>query len=125
MLTNWPKFESFWAPRIGRDAARLRWDQARLLLLAGLLYFVWFPSIGVGVRLGIPVLTGLGGGVVVVAAICLALAVGRLRAANRAASRTLGIHLGFRAVAPPPRSTGRYEAWCRKHGIRPYSADSP
>ena len=125
MLTNWRKFEAFWAPRIGPEAARLRWDQARLLALAGVLNIVWFASIGVGVRLDLPVLTGVGGGVALAAAACLALAVGRLRAANRAASRRLGIKLGFRAIAPPPRSADRYEAWCRKHGIRPYTADPP
>jgi hypothetical protein len=38
---------------------------------------------------------------------------------------TLGLPIGFRRIPGPPRSAGRYEAWCKQRRVTPYAADTP
>jgi hypothetical protein len=122
MLTNEARFVDFWASRIGEEAARLRWRAAVLLLRGYLLEFVWLPCVIVGGRTGVAALVVAGIAVAVVSAGCLVAASLLTRSATRAASRLLDMRLGFRHVAPPPRSRERYEEWCRLHGVTPYAA---
>lgn len=74
MLMNAKAFTSFWSPRIGRDAARLRWDNARLVCVAWLLNLVWIPSVIAGVRAALPGVTGIGVAAGMTAAVCIVLA---------------------------------------------------
>ncbi len=124
MLTNANEFVELWEPRVGRDAALLRWASARLLLMGWLLNFIWIPLIIAGAKASVPSLTWIGAVVACVEAGCIVLAGLKLRAANRLTSHMLGLKVGFRATNPPPRTADRYEAWCRKHGVVPYGAAS-
>ena len=125
MLANEGKFVGFWAPRIGDEAARLKWKATRLLLAVYLLNFVWIPCVIAGIRANIPALTVVGALVACVQATGVVLTAYRIRAVNRATSRMLGLRVGAgTGVAPPPRGADAYEAWCRKHGVVPYEAMS-
>lgn len=122
MLTNADKFLSVWEPRIGNEAARLRWRGSVLLLRGYALNFIWIPCVIAGAKIPSTALVVVG-----VIAGCteaghLVLGSLKLRAANKVAGRLLGIKLGFRHVNPPPRSRERYEEWCRRRGVTPYAA---
>jgi hypothetical protein len=108
---------------VGREAALLRWQASILLVMNFALTFIWIPCVIAGLKLASAPLVAAG---VVLGSVAFGgwvLAGIKLRASNRAASRCLGLKLGFLRIAPPPRTTKHYEAWCRQYGIAPYQAD--
>ena len=124
-LTKADDFVGQWAPKIGDEAARLRWRGTVLLLRSYLLNFVWIPCVIAGAKIpSTPVLI-VGVVVAVTAGVHIVLGGAKLRAANRVPGRLLGLRLGFGHVASPPRERNHYEDWCRRNGITPYAAGPP
>jgi hypothetical protein len=108
------------AKKWGDDAAAYLWNirQLRVSLLPGVA-LVWFDLV---VRPKSRI------GLVLAGAFCLMtfpqvalifLFGGR---ANQAASRALGVRIGWSAENSPPRKAGAYEAWCKRKGLVPYGA---
>lgn len=124
MLTTREKFVDFWAPRIGDEAAGLRWRSAVLNLWAYLLNLVWIPCVIAGAKIPLVPLLAVGLLTAIAAVTLLVFGSLQLRAANKAAGRVLGLKLGFGHISPPPRTRDRYEQWCRQHGVTPYAAGS-
>jgi hypothetical protein len=116
------RFLAFWGPRLGDEAAVLRWSWAIRLNWAYGLNFVSLPCIFAGAWAHVPALILIGVVIYLAQGALIVLAAIRLRASNRAASSALGVRIGHGGIAGPPRSDAGYEAWCRKHGLRPNSA---
>ncbi|HZC52337.1 MAG TPA: hypothetical protein VE441_07560 [Mycobacterium sp.] len=114
-----------WGPKIGTDAARLKWSGTQLLGRGYFLNFAWIPSVIAGAKLAWPVLLSLGILLGLASAAHCVLAGLKFRDANRMASQELGLRLGFGHVAPPPREPDHYQAWCRRYGVTPYTAITP
>ena len=117
------KFLAFWSPRIGGEAASLRWRWANSLNLAQVLLLVSLPCTCVGGWAHVPILVPIGIAIYLGQGAILVLASLRLKASNAAASRALGFKIGIGAVPGPPRPKDAYERWCEKHGVTPYSAN--
>jgi hypothetical protein len=105
----------------GDEAAEYRLLMRRYALALGvpaLLFLI--------VALVLPVKDSVRLGLLVVGVLCgmaLLLAVLLLgRRMNRAASKTLGIRIGWKADDSPPARSPAYESWCETKGIKPYSA---
>jgi hypothetical protein len=124
ILKNETEFVSQWAPKIGEDAASLRWRASVLLIRCYLLNFFWIPCVIAGAKIPSTPLLILGVLLAITTVFHLVLAGAKLREANKAAGRLLGLRLGFRHVAPPPREAKHYEDWCRRHGVTPYAAQT-
>jgi hypothetical protein len=116
------RFVSFWGPRLGDEAAALRWSWAIRLNWAYGLNLASPPCIFVGAWAHVPALIPIGVVIYLAQGALIVLAATRLRASNRAASSALGVRIGRGGITGPPRSDAGYEAWCRKHGLRPDSA---
>jgi hypothetical protein len=117
------KFVGFWGPRLGDEAAAMRWSWANTLRLAYLLNFVSIPCFFVGVRAHIALLVIAGVAIYTGQGALLVLGGIRLKASNRAASNALGTRIGFGATPGPPRPAAAYESWCVKYNITPYAAN--
>jgi hypothetical protein len=118
------KFVRFWGPRIGDEAAAMRWSWANTLRLAYLLNFVSIPCLFLGVRAHITFLVVTGVAIYVGEGALLVLGALRLKASNTVASNALGIRIGLGATPGPPRPAAAYERWCKKYDITPYAAKS-
>ena len=125
MFMNRAGYLAFWAPRIGEEAARLQWSNAMYALTAWLVGIVWLAAFVVGGRFHLPLLIVLGAVLVPVSVAGLVMSFVRIRQANRAASRCLGVEIRFRRVPSPPKMPARYEEWCRKYSLVPYAANEP
>lgn len=122
VLTNRRAFVAQWAPKVGLESATLRWESAVRSLWA---YLSSVPFIGLtiaGLRTSEPITTGIGICIGVCGFALIVDAGWLLRRANHLTSQKLGFKVGFRAIAPPPRGRERYETWCRKHSVIPYTA---
>jgi hypothetical protein len=117
------KFVGFWGPRIGDEAAAMRWSWANTLRLAYLLNFVSIPCFFVGVWAFATFLVVLGVAIYLGQGALLVLGAVRLKASNRIARDALGMRIGLGATPGPPRPDAAYERWCKKHNITPYAAN--
>lgn len=122
MLSSRDAFVAQWTPKVGASAAGIRWQSSVHLLTAYLSNFVWIPLVITGAKVGEAILVVAGIATALGGLLLLLDSAWRLRHANHLTSETLGFKVGFRAVAPPPRTREHYESWCRKHGVVPYSA---
>ena len=123
MLTSADRFVSQWSPKIGRQAANIRWRASVLLIGAYALNFVWIPCVIIGAKSGTPLLLGAGAAVAAVAGALIVAGGFKMRTSTRLASSELGVRLGVGRIAAPPRKAAHYEDWCRQHGVTPYGAE--
>jgi hypothetical protein len=108
-----------WTPRVGTKAAALWISVAFQLAWVPALCLVFLPLIIAGSYTRIPALW-LGGLVVCLVEVCLLVRMQfELRAFRRAASRTLGVRVGWMG---PPSKEDKYIEWCRSKGIEPFQA---
>jgi len=108
------------APKWGDEAAEYRWKMRRIQL-AGLPL-----AIVVVCALLLRSSTALAWALLGLFCVCaVPLAVLMLvyvRRMNRAASRTLGVKVNWKAEHSPPQKSPAYEEWCTKNGLTPYAA---
>jgi hypothetical protein len=114
-------FVRSYAMKWGDEAAAYRLRMRKCTLFIGvpaifLGLFAFILPIGVAVRLGLMAAFFVCG-----MALCgVILVLGKRM--NRAASETLCIPIGWKAVDSPPVRSPAYEHWCESKGLRPYSA---
>lgn len=122
LLTNADDCVGQWAPKIGEEAARIRWRSSLLLLIAYLSNLVWIPLVIAGLKVHSAAPVAVGIAVAVGGAVLIVVSSLKLRVANKLTSELLGLRVGLGHVAPPPREREHYEAWCRKYGVTPFAA---
>lgn len=115
------RFIKPYAQKWGDEAAEYRW---RMRIATALLGFPGLASIFLSLAIpgksGIR-LTLLGIGFLLGMALVVYVFVGGRRM-NAAATRTLGIPIGWKVANSPPVKALAYEDWCRKNGLVPYGA---
>jgi hypothetical protein len=116
-----------WAPRVGWEAGRLRSaaDVANMFASGLLLVFFGVYAAALATKSGIVI-----GLCIAAGAAMIGMWVRSIQLRNRyhrAATRHLGVPVNWRVNGYIPRDTGRYEQWCRAHGLTPNAAatDSP
>jgi hypothetical protein len=110
-----------WTPKVGPEAAVIRWWSSIVLLVAYLSNFVWIPLVIAGLRADLPTMLAIGIVVAVVGFSLVLVSGALLYRANRRLTQIFGFRIGLGAVAPPPRTDAHYREWCSKHGVKPYS----
>lgn len=103
LLTNANDFVGQWAPKVGEEAARLRWRAGVFTVRSYLLNFAWIPCVIAGAKIPSAPILILGTLLGVWDGFLIVLFWLKLREANKAAGRLLGLRLGFGHVPPPPR----------------------
>ncbi len=122
LLTNAADFVDQWAPKLGEEAARLRWRGTRLLGRSYLLNFVWIPCVIAGAK--IPFLPLMIAGILTAVTAGLLIVAGsvKMHQANRVAGQLLGLKIGAGHIMAPPREDRNYQKWCVRYGVTPYAA---
>jgi hypothetical protein len=107
-----------WAPRVGPIAARWKWRNVIARMVAALANPIWFVAIVIGARTSNALIIAFGVSVAVVAGVAVVASVISLRAYLRAATKALGVKVGY--GNSPPKADRSYEGWCRLNGVVPY-----
>jgi hypothetical protein len=115
-----PKFLELWGPRVGDDAARIKYQSAQCQWWASLSSIVWFTSLAVGGGLHVRALVIVGAVTLCACAVLIGLSLARLHEAKTVAGRCLWMTLrGW-----PPLEADAYETWCCRHKLTPYAANA-
>jgi hypothetical protein len=115
------RFIEPYAQKWGDEAAEYRWRIRSNAILLGVPAFVllWCAlllPVGVGVKVALLAVFFVLGASLFVSVLVFG------RRMNRAASKTLGMTVGWKLDNSPPSKSPAYEEWCTKNGLTPYAA---
>jgi len=108
------------APKWGDEAAEYRWKMTRIQL-AGL-PLALIAGAAILLRSEQAVAWVLLAAFVILAVPLTVMGIIYLRRMNRAASKTLGVKVTWKADSSPPPKSPAYEKWCEQNGLVPYGA---